>query len=288
MIPSKNYSLNVNGRLVELSSPVVMGIVNLTPDSFYAPSRKQSEEALRERVAQIFDEGGTMLDVGAYSSRPGAAEVTTAEEMSRLRWGLKIINECLPENAVVSVDTFRADVARMCVEEYGVGIVNDISGGELDPNMFKTVAEMRVPYILMHMKGTPQTMQQAPHYEDLLADMFLYFSEKVLQLRSLGLSDIILDPGFGFAKTIDHNYELLCHLEQFEQFRLPLLVGVSRKSMIFRLLDGTPAEALNGTTVVNTIALQKGADILRVHDVREAVEAVRIFNKMRQFEESGV
>lgn len=286
MIPSENFTLNVNGRLVDFSSPQVMGIVNLTPDSFYAPSRKQDEAALRERVAQVFDEGGTMLDVGAYSSRPGAAEVTMEEEMSRLRWGLKIIGECLPKDAVVSVDTFRADVARMCVEEYGVGIVNDISGGELDPQMFKTVAEMRVPYILMHMKGTPQTMQEAPHYEDLLAEMFLYFSKKVFELRSLGVSDIILDPGFGFAKTLDHNYELLCHLEQFAQFELPLLVGVSRKSMIFRLLGCSPSEALNGTTVINTIALQKGADILRVHDVKEAAEAVCIFNKMQQFRET--
>lgn len=287
MMPYRNYSLCVNGRLVDLSSPQVMGIVNLTPDSFYAPSRKQSEGALRERVAQVFGEGGTMLDVGAYSSRPGAAGVTTEEEMSRLRWGLKIIGECLPEDAVVSVDTFRADVARMCVEEFGVGIVNDISGGELDPDMFRTVAALRVPYILMHMKGTPQTMQEAPHYEDLLAEMFLYFSRKVFELRSLGLSDIILDPGFGFAKTLDHNYELLDHLEPFGQFGLPLLVGVSRKSMIFRLLGCGPEGALNGTTVINTIALLKGANILRVHDVKEAVQAVRIFNKMRQFEKTG-
>jgi dihydropteroate synthase len=279
----KKNTINAGGRLFDLSTPQVMGIVNLTPDSFFAPSRKQTEEDLRARIAQILSEGGTMIDVGAYSSRPGAAEVTAEEEMARLRWGLGVMRQCDLGGAVVSVDTFRADVARMCVEEFGVEIINDISGGELDADMFKTVAQLGVPYILMHMKGTPQTMQLEPHYDDLLAEMFLYFSEKVNALRDLGVKDIILDPGFGFAKTLNHNYELLAHLEEFQEFGLPVLVGVSRKSMIFRLFGTSPAEALNGTTVINTICLQKGADILRVHDVRPCVEAVSIYNKMREF-----
>jgi dihydropteroate synthase len=255
-----------------------MGILNVTPDSFYAGSRMETEEAVRRRVRQIIAEGGSMIDVGAYSSRPGAADVSAEEEMERLRRGMRIVREEAPE-IPVSVDTFRADVAKMAVEELGVDIINDISGGELDKEMFKTVAKLGVPYILMHMKGTPQTMQQAPHYDDLMKEVMLYFAEKVQQLRDLGQKDIVLDPGYGFAKTIDHNYELLRHQEMLEVFELPLLVGVSRKSMIYRFLGSSPEEALNGTTVLNTLALQKGANILRVHDVKEAVEVVRLVEK---------
>ncbi len=273
-----HYTLNVRGRLLDLSKPQVMGILNVTPDSFYAGSRMETEEAVRRRVRQIIAEGGSMIDVGAYSSRPGAADVSAEEEMERLRRGMRIVREEAPE-IPVSVDTFRADVAKMAVEELGVDIINDISGGELDKEMFKTVAKLGVPYILMHMKGTPQTMQQAPHYEDLMKEVMLYFAEKVQQLRDLGQKDIVLDPGYGFAKTIDHNYELLKHQEMLEVFELPLLVGVSRKSMIYRFLGSSPEEALNGTTVLNTIALQKGANILRVHDVKEAVEVVRLVEK---------
>jgi dihydropteroate synthase len=269
------YTLNVRGRLFDLSEPQVMGILNVTPDSFYAGSRMETEEAVRGRVQQIVDEGGSMIDIGAYSSRPGAADVSAEEEMARLRRGMKVVRAVAPE-VPVSVDTFRADVAKMAVEELGVDIINDISGGELDKKMFGTVAKLGVPYILMHMKGTPQTMQQAPHYDDLMKEVMLYFAEKIQQLRDLGQKDIILDPGYGFAKTIDHNYELLRHQEMLEVFELPLLVGVSRKSMIYRLLGTSPEEALNGTTVLNTIALQKGASILRVHDVKEAVEVVKI------------
>ena len=221
------------------------------------------------------------MDVGAYSSRPGAADVSAKEEMERLRTALGVVRRLQPD-AIVSVDTFRADVARMCVEEYGAAIINDISGGELDKDMFATVARLQVPYVLMHMQGTPQDMQQRPHYDSLLEDVFLYFARKVQQLRDLGVKDIILDPGFGFGKTLEHNYELLAHLEDFRIFELPLLAGVSRKSMIYRLLDATPAEALNGTTVVHSICLLKGADILRVHDVRQAVEAVKIIMKMNE------
>ena len=272
--------INVNGSLLDLSQPRVMGILNVTPDSFYAGSRTQTEAEIVRRVKQIVSEGAAIIDIGAYSSRPNADNVSAREEMERLRMGLKILFEIQPD-AVVSVDTFRADVARMCVEEYGVAIINDIAAGEMDADMFHTVAALNVPYIMMHMQGTPQSMQQHPHYDNLLKEVFLYFARKVQQLRDLGVKDIILDLGFGFGKTIEHNYELLSHLEDFRIFELPLLVGVSRKSMIYRLLDITPQEALNGTTVLDTICLLKGADILRVHDVKEAVETVRIVQAMR-------
>ena len=272
--------INVNGSLLDLSQPRVMGILNVTPDSFYAGSRTQTEAEIVRRVKQIVSEGAAIIDIGAYSSRSNADNVSAREEMERLRMGLKILFEIQPD-AVVSVDTFRADVARMCVEEYGVAIINDIAAGEMDANMFHTVAALNVPYIMMHMQGTPQSMQQHPHYDNLLKEVFLYFARKVQQLRDLGVKDIILDPGFGFGKTMEHNYELLSHLEEFRFFELPLLVGVSRKSMIYRLLDITPQEALNGTTVLDTICLLKGADILRVHDVKEAVETVRIVQAMR-------
>lgn len=269
------YTINCRGRLVSLDTPQVMGILNLTPDSFYAASRQQDEEAIARRCRQIAAEGGSMIDVGAYSSRPGADDVSAGEEMERLRRGLVVVRRELPD-AIVSVDTFRADVARMCVEEYGADIINDISGGQLDRQMFGTVARLGVPYILMHMKGEPQTMQQAPAYDDLLREVMIYFAERVLRLRELGVKDIIADPGFGFGKTLAHNYELMAHLEEFRMLEVPLLVGVSRKSMIYKLLGGGPEEALNGTTVLNTIALMKGAHILRVHDVRPAAEAVRM------------
>jgi len=273
--------INVNGFLLDLSSPCVMGILNVTPDSFYAGSRMQTEIDITHRIEQIVGEGAGIVDVGAYSSRSNAENVSPAEEMERLRMGLGILRKVQPD-AVVSVDTFRADVARMCVEEYGVAIINDIAAGEMDGDMFRTVADLNVPYIMMHMQGTPQNMQQNPHYDNLLKEVFMYFARKVQQLRDLGVKDIILDPGFGFGKTVEHNYELLAHLEEFRIFELPLLAGVSRKSMIYRLLGTTPQEALNGTTVLDTICLLKGADILRVHDVREAVETVKIVEAMKK------
>lgn len=276
-----NYYMNVNGRLLDLSTPQVMGILNVTPDSFYAGSRMQTETQIATRVEQMLEEGADMIDIGAYSSRPGAADISVQEEMDRLRAGLRIVHRMHPD-AIVSVDTFRAAVACMCVEEYGVAIVNDISGGEMDKDMFPTVARLGVPYVLMHMQGTPQNMQQQPHYDSLLGDIFRYFARKVQQLRDLGAKDIVLDPGFGFGKTLEHNYELLAHLEDFRIFGLPLLVGVSRKSMVYNLLGTTPAEALNGTTAVNTVCLMRGADILRVHDVRQAVEAIKIITKMKE------
>ena len=273
--------INVNGSLLDLSGPCVMGILNITPDSFYAGSRMQTEEDIAARARQIIDEGAAIIDIGAYSSRPNAEHISAEEEMNRLRTGLEILNRNHPE-AIISVDTFRADVAAQCVNEYGVAIINDIAAGEMDSEMFETVARLGVPYIMMHMQGTPQSMQAEPHYDNLLKEVFLYFAQKVQQLRDLGMKDIILDPGFGFGKTVEHNYELLAHLEEFRVFELPLLVGISRKSMIYRLLGNTPQDALNGTTVLDTICLLKGADILRVHDVREAVETVKIVEAMRK------
>lgn len=272
--------INVNGRLMNLSEPRVMGILNVTPDSFYAGSRAETEKDIIERLYQIVNEGASIIDIGAYSSRPRAAEVSTKEEISRLRTVLELVRKHQPD-AVVSIDTFRSDVAKMCVEEYGVAIINDISAGQMDKQMFATIAQLGVPYIIMHMKGTPQDMQTAPHYDNLLKEVFYYFSEKVQKLRDLGVKDIIIDPGFGFGKTLRHNYELMNHLEEFSLFELPLLIGISRKSMIHKLLNIKPEEALNGTTVLNTIALQKGAHILRVHDVKAATEAVKIVSQMK-------
>lgn len=277
-----NKYINVNGKLLDLSSPKVMGILNLTPDSFYAESRKQTDQDIRIRTRQIIEEGGSIIDVGAYSSRPKAEHITPDEEMRRLRNGLQIINSEYPD-AIISVDTFRADVARMCVEEYGVAIINDIAAGEMDENMFQMIARLKVPYIMMHMQGTPQNMQQNPHYENVVKEVMLYFATKIQQLRDLGAKDLIIDPGFGFGKTLEHNYELLEKLESFQLFDLPLLVGVSRKSMIYKLLGGTSEDALNGTSIINTISLLKGANILRVHDVKAASEAMQIVNAMNRF-----
>ena len=251
--------INVNGYLMDLEHPRVMGILNV--------------------ARQIINEGGEIIDIGAYSSRPDAQHISTEEEASRLKKALTLLNKEMPE-AVISVDTFRADIAKMCVEEYGVAIVNDISAGNMDENMMPTVAKLGVPYVMMHIKGTPQDMQKNPEYDNVLKDVMYYFSEKVQKMRDLGAKDIIIDPGFGFGKTVEHNYILMNKLEEFRIFDLPILVGISRKSMIYRLLSNTPEDALNGTTVLNTISLMKGANILRVHDVKEACEAVKIYCKL--------
>ena len=272
--------INANGRLMDLSEPQVMGILNVTPDSFYAGSHGVTEGYIIDRSHQIMNEGASIIDIGACSTRPGADEVSIEEEMSRLRMGLELIRKHRPD-AIVSVDTYRADVAKMCVEEYGAAIINDISAGQMDEQMFPTIARLGIPYIIMHMKGTPKDMQVNPQYDHFLKEVFYYFSEKVQRLRDLGVKDIIIDPGFGFGKTLEHNYELMNHLEEFALFELPLLVGVSRKSMIYKHLGITPEEALNGTTTLNTIALLKGASILRVHDVRQAMESIKIVQKMR-------
>lgn len=276
------HTLNLRGKLYSLCEPKIMGILNVTPDSFYAESRTSDEEHIAARVQQLMDDGADMIDIGGYSSRPGADDVSPEEEMNRLRRGLRVVRRLYPE-VPISVDTFRADVARMCVEEEGADIINDISGGMMDRQMFRTVARLGVPYILMHMQGTPDTMQQAPHYDNLRREVMLYFAERIDRLCQMGAKDIIVDPGFGFGKTLEHNYELFHHLDDFNLFNLPLLVGISRKSMIYKLLGGTPQTSLNGTTVLNTIALMKGTHILRVHDVKEAVEAKRIVMKMKEW-----
>lgn len=275
------HTLNLRGRLLELREPQIMGILNVTPDSFYSDSRTPDEAHITDRVRQMMDEGADMIDVGGYSSRPGADDVTPEEEMDRLRRGLRIVRKLYPE-VPVSVDTFRADVARMCIEEEGADIINDISGGMMDRQMFRTVARLGVPYILMHMQGTPDTMQVAPHYDNLRREVMLYFAERIDRLCQMGAKDIIVDPGFGFGKTLEHNYELMNHLEDFAVFNLPLLVGISRKSMIYKLTGGTPQTSLNGTTVLNTISLVKGAHILRVHDVKAAAEAKQIYMAMKR------
>ena len=276
----KEKSINLNGRLLSLKSPVIMGILNATPDSFYAGSRQATEAAIAQRIETILTEGGTIVDIGGYSSRPDAAEVTEADEWQRIEPALKRMQKDYPD-VPVSVDTFRATSARRAVEEYGVALINDISGGMLDAQMFETVASLQVPYILMHMRGTPQTMQQHTDYDDLMEEIMLYFAQKVRTLRQLGVNDVILDPGFGFAKTLEQNYELMRSLAEFSlHFETPLLVGISRKSMIYKLLNTTPENSLNGTTVLNTYALLNGADILRVHDVKAAAEAIEIVKQL--------
>lgn len=271
--------LNIGGRLLSLDHPRVMGILNATPDSFYAGSRCGNDETIiANRARAIIEEGGDMIDVGAYSSRPDATDIPLEEEWQRLDRALSVIRGLYPD-AILSVDTFRAEIARRSVERHGVQIINDISGGELDKTMFETVASLHVPYILMHMRGTPQTMQQQTHYDNLMAEITGYFARRVDRLHQLGVSDIILDPGFGFSKTLDDNYLLMHRLHELQPLGLPILTGISRKSMIYKLLGSSPEESLTGTTVLNTIALMGGTHILRVHDVREAVETVKIVTK---------
>ncbi len=281
MQPLRPYSINVNGRLLMLDKPKVMGILNLSEDSFYASVSAPTREKVFSRVEKILSEGTDIIDVGACSTRPGSTGVTIEEEMQALRMALPIIRELSPE-AVVSVDTYRADVAAMCVEEYGVSMINDISAGEMDKRMFDTIARLRVPYIMMHMQGTPDTMQVNPHYTDVVDEVVTYLARRSNELHDRGVADVIVDPGFGFGKTLEHNYQLMSRLEELHLLEMPLLVGVSRKSMIYRLLDTTPEDSLNGTTVLNTIALMKGAHILRVHDVKACRECVDMMEKLRQ------
>jgi dihydropteroate synthase len=275
-------TINVKGRLIDLSErPLVMGILNVTPDSFFGESRAQTDKEILLRLEKLIGEGADIIDIGAYSSRPGADDVSAEEEMRRLAQALTIVNSTHPDT-IVSIDTFRADVARECVEKYGAAIINDIAGGELDKDMFRTVAELNVPYIMMHMVGNPKNMQQNVTYDDLMGDILKYFGEKIRELELMGVKDIIVDPGFGFSKTLEQNYELLSKMSMLKMFGKPILAGVSRKSMIYKLLETTPAEALNGTTVVDTLALTQGAHILRVHDVRPAVEAVKIYEMYKR------
>lgn len=279
-----HLTLNLSGQLLSLERAVVMGIINVTPDSFYSTSRIAGEQELRTRIDTLLREGASIADLGAYSSRPGAEEVSTQEEMRRLAPALRILRDEYPA-LPVSVDTFRADVARWAVQEYGVAMINDISGGALDPQMYPTIAELQVPYILMHMRGTPQTMGGLTDYQDLILDLIDYFIQRVGQLTELGVHDIVLDPGFGFSKTLEQNYELLARMSDLGTvLPQPLLVGISRKSMVYRLLGQTPEEALNGTSILHAFALERGAKILRVHDVAPAVEAIRLYEAMHPYE----
>ena len=275
-------NVNIKGNLINLKTPLVMGIVNVTPDSFYSESRKQSEKDIVKRVQQILDEGGTIIDIGGQSTTPTSTLHSAKEELERLAPALSIIQREFPD-AILSVDTFYADVAKAAVEEYGVSIINDISGGQIDDKMFTTVAGLNVPYILMHMRGTPQTMQQFTKYDNFIEDIIYYFSKKISHLNKLGVNDIIVDPGFGFSKTLEQNYELMAHLKYFHIFDTPLLVGISRKSMLYKPLETTADKSLNATTVLNTYAIQSGASILRVHDVKEAVECVKLTNKLNKY-----
>ena len=272
-------TINIKGKLLDLSTPKVMGILNATPDSFYQESRISKEEDVVNQVQQMIIDGMDIVDIGGYSSRPGAKEVSQEEELSRVVPIVKIINDKFPL-LPISIDTFRAKVAEEAVKT-GAGIINDISAGEMDNRMFDTVAHLQVPYIAMHMKGTPQNMQNNPEYDDVMVEMIKYFSEKINRLHQLNVNDIILDPGFGFGKTLEHNYEILNKFELLQNIGLPTLTGVSRKSMINKVLGTTPDEALNGTTVLNTIALTKGTNILRVHDVKEARQAVELFKRVK-------
>jgi dihydropteroate synthase len=273
-------TINCKGQLIDLTTPKVMGILNVTPNSFYDGGMYKSNSEMLTKVGKMLNEGATFIDVGAYSSKPSAEYVSEEEELQRIIPIINLILEYYPE-ALLSVDTFRSEVAKICIEN-GAAMINDISAGNLDDKMLETIAKYNVPYIMMHMRGTPETMQKMTSYEDIVKEILLYFSEKVANARSFGINDLIIDPGFGFAKTLDQNFEVLQKMELFQSLELPLLVGFSRKSMIYKTLNTSAAEALNGTTVLNSIALTKGAKILRVHDVKEAVECVSLYNKINK------
>lgn len=275
--------LNVNGGQLDFSVPKVMGIINLTPDSFYQPKWKDfgylpAENQILIQAEKMLDEGADLLDLGAYSSRPNAEHLSVQEEINRLLGPLRVIKKTFPA-AIISVDTFRSDVARAAIGE-GAALINDISAGQLDSKMFETIASLNVPYILMHMKGTPQTMQQLVQYENVFDEVYFYFTERLAKLKSLGINELIIDPGFGFAKTTEQNYVLLDKLDQFKSLGLPLLAGLSRKSMVYKTLETDAEGALNGTVSANTIALMKGASILRVHDVKPAIDAIKIVQQL--------
>lgn len=274
--------MKIKGQLIDFSVPKVMGVLNVTPDSFYDGGRYTAEKKIASKVEKMIMEGADFIDVGAYSSRPGAAIISYEEEVRRLSKTMKVLKSRFP-SIIISIDTFRSGIARKMVEEYGADMINDISAGDMDKEMFSTIADLQIPYVMMHMQGTPQTMQKNPKYKNIVKDIITIFAGKVEELKLLGIDDVILDPGFGFGKNLDHNYELMNGLGLFAVLNKPIMVGVSRKSMIGKLLGCTPDEALNGTVVLNTIALMKGIDILRVHDVKEAVEAIRIVEKLNEF-----
>lgn len=272
--------INVKGQLIDLEVPRVMGILNITPDSFYTGSRYNKEKEIIDAAGRMLEEGADFIDIGGYSSKPGAEDISAGEEKRRVLTAIRYVSKEFPQ-AIISVDTFRAEVAREAISECGAHIVNDISGGETDPRMIELITELNVPYIIMHMKGTPQTMQKNPVYEDVVSEILMWFGQKTVSLMAAGVKDIIVDPGFGFGKNVQHNFEILRRLEEFRIAGLPLMVGLSRKSMIWKTLNTTPEESLNGTSVLNAAALLKGADILRVHDVKEAVEVVKLISKLK-------
>ncbi|MDI1316935.1 dihydropteroate synthase [Flavobacterium sp.] len=271
-------TINCLGKLIDLSTPKVMGILNVTPNSFFDGGKHSDEKSVLSQVKKMLLDGAAFIDIGAYSSKPSAEFVSEDEEISRLIPIVELVLKHFPET-LISIDTFRANVAKAGIKS-GACIINDISAGSLDATMMKTVAKLQVPYVMMHMKGNPQTMQSLAHYENITKEMLFYFSEKVAEARSLGINDLIIDPGFGFAKTLEQNFEVMKNLELFQMLELPILVGVSRKSMIYKTLETSADFALNGTTVLNTIALQKGANILRVHDVKEAVETIKLVSHL--------
>mgnify|MGYP006199886543 FL=1 len=272
-------TINCKGNLIDLATPKVMGILNITPNSFYDGGKFQEESVVLNQVEKMLNEGATFIDIGAYSSKPNAEFVSEEEELQRI---LPVVQQIIKQfpDVIVSIDTFRAEVAKQCVLN-GAALINDISAGHLDEKMLPTIAELQVPYIMMHMKGNSQTMQSLTHYDDIVKEMIYYFSERIFEARKLGINDLIVDPGFGFAKTLEQNYEVMQKLDIFKQLELPLLVGISRKSMIYKTLETSAQEALNGTTFLNAIALEKGANILRVHDVKEAVEGLKLFEKLK-------
>ena len=273
-----NKLIALNEKIIDTSHPIVMAIINITPDSFFENSRSNSEESILKSAQYAIDNGASILDIGGYSTRPGADDVTEEEEIERISFALNTIRSRFPD-IPISIDTFRGNVARVAVKEFGVGMINDVSGFEWDENMLDAIVELQVPYILMHSKGNPQTMQSLTRYDDFLSDILQYFAKKIAILREKGFNkEIIIDPGFGFAKTIEQNYTLLRELDVFECFKAPILVGISRKSMIYKPLNIEPAEALNGTSVLNTLAIERGANILRVHDIKEAIETIKLHN----------
>lgn len=280
----RKNTINLNGRLIDLAKPIVMGILNVTPDSFFDGGKYKTEKKVVSRAEEILEQGGTIIDIGAVTAKPGSDGLSTKDEIDRLLPAVKAVRKAFP-NAFISIDTYRSWVALKVIEECGPCIVNDVTGGNFDVHMFDTVGKLGVPYILMHMLGTPLHMQENPEYDDIIRDISLFFTDRVKKLTKAGVKDVIIDPGFGFGKTLEHNYELLNRLDSFKVFQLPVLAGMSRKTMIYKLLGSTPEEALNGTSVTNTLALMGGADILRVHDVREASEAIRIFNMLRSTSE---
>ncbi|WP_321515824.1 dihydropteroate synthase [Marinifilum fragile] len=273
MIKCGNHSIN-------FETPLVMGILNITPDSFYDGGSYTNEKTILNRAEKILSEGADIIDIGAFSTRPGAEDVSEAEEYYRMTLAVKAIRNEFPQ-AILSIDTFRANIAKSIVNEFGACLINDISGGTMDENMFETIGELQVPYIMMHIKGTPQTMQKNPYYNDLIGEIKTFFEERIMKLNHYGVKDVILDPGFGFGKTLEHNYEIVARLNDFSDFNLPILAGLSRKSMIYKYLGGTPDSSLNGTTALNMMCLENGADILRVHDVKEAVECVKLHNMIK-------